>query len=92
MLNEKICVHCFVSGKVQGVWFRASTKSEAELLGITGWAKNLPDGRVEVMACGAKEKVAQLCEWLKQGPEHARVTDFHFEEMPLHPYRDFDVL
>ena len=92
MIDEKICIHCFVSGKVQGVWFRASTQTEADKLGLNGWVKNLPDGRVEVMACGEKEKINLLQEWLKQGPDHARVTDVSLEELPFHAYNKFEVL
>ena len=71
-MAERICIHCFVSGKVQGVWFRASTKDEAEKLGLTGWTRNLADGRVEVLACGDKEKIMKFYAWLKQGPESCR--------------------
>jgi acylphosphatase len=91
-MDAQICVHCFVAGKVQGVWFRASTQTQANRLGVTGWVRNLPDGRVEVTVCGTKEKVTELCEWLKKGPERARVTDFFCEEMPTADYVGFDVL
>jgi acylphosphatase len=86
------CIHCFVSGKVQGVWFRAATQEEANKLGITGWARNLPDGRVEVMACGEKAKIMQLHAWLKKGPELARVTELSYEEIPWHEYQRFQVM
>ncbi|MDQ3287792.1 MAG: acylphosphatase [Pseudomonadota bacterium] len=62
-----------VSGKVQGVWFRASTRDRALALGLCGHAKNLPDGTVEVIAMGEPEEVATLAEWLQQGPPMARV-------------------
>ncbi|RDI48672.1 acylphosphatase [Aquicella lusitana] len=91
-MTEKICIHCFVAGKVQGVWFRASTQEQAEKLGLTGFARNLPDGRVEVIACGEKDKVAKLYEWLKEGPELARVTDLSYEELPWQTYRGFETL
>lgn len=73
--SEKISLHCFVSGKVQGVWFRANTKQEAEKLGLRGWVRNLDDGRVEVMISGPRNKVEQLRAWLHKGPAHADVTD-----------------
>ncbi|MGB5256325.1 MAG: acylphosphatase [Woeseiaceae bacterium] len=63
-----------VKGRVQGVWFRDSTRREAELLGITGHAINLDNGDVEVFACGSQEALDTLCDWLKQGPPLARVT------------------
>jgi acylphosphatase len=92
MTSKRICIQCYVSGKVQGVWYRASTKDEARRLGITGWARNLPDGRVEVLACGEAEKVAALYEWLKHGPELAKVTEVTYEEQPLQDVQGFQTL
>lgn len=63
-----------VHGRVQGVWFRDSTRREAERLGITGYAINLPDGNVEVLAWGETESLRELEAWLQQGPPLARVT------------------
>ena len=68
-------VRCFVSGRVQGVFYRAAARNEAERLGITGYARNLSDGRVEVLACGAKSSVEELCAWLAKGPPHAEVNN-----------------
>lgn len=87
-----ICKYWTVSGRVQGVWFRASTKTEAEKLGLTGWVKNLPDGRVAVMACGPEAKIQALHDWLKQGPPLANVTELLDEEVPSANYQRFDVL
>jgi acylphosphatase len=70
-----ICRHCIVAGRVQGVFFRASTQAEAVARGIRGHARNLPDGRVEVLACGEAAAVESLCTWLRSGPPHARVTE-----------------
>lgn len=64
-----------IRGRVQGVFFRASTRRVAESLGITGHAINLPDGDVEVLACGDEASLDQLDEWLQDGPPHARVDD-----------------
>jgi acylphosphatase len=89
-MAEKICIHCYVSGKVQGVWFRASTKEKALALGLAGWARNLPDGRVEVMAAGEKTELALLHEWLKHGPQLAKVTDLSYEELPWVEYGNFE--
>jgi acylphosphatase len=67
---------CFVvSGKVQGVFFRASTRHEALRLGLDGHARNLADGRVEVVVCGTDEALLELEQWLWQGPPAARVDD-----------------
>lgn len=86
-----LCIHCYVSGKVQGVWFRASTQNEANRLGVKGWVKNIPDGRVEVLAVGEKESVLQLFAWLKQGPELAEVTEVTYEELPFQNHDRFAV-
>jgi acylphosphatase len=64
-----------VSGKVQGVFFRASTRHEALRLGLNGYARNLADGRVEVVACGRSEALQELEQWLRQGPPAARVDE-----------------
>jgi len=70
-----ICKRCMVSGKVQGVFYRASTAHRAQELGITGYAMNLPDGRVEVLAYGEPDAVDALCDWLWEGPPAAEVTE-----------------
>jgi acylphosphatase len=66
--------HLWVSGRVQGVWFRGSCTDQANALGVSGWARNLPDGRVEVVAEGDPEAVDKLVEWCRQGPPGAIVT------------------
>lgn len=62
-----------VSGRVQGVFFRESTRREAEKLGLSGRAVNLPDGRVEVVACGEPNAIDELQRWLAKGPPAASV-------------------
>jgi len=66
-------VQCIVTGRVQGVWYRATTQRKAESLGLDGWARNLPDGRVEVVIAGPHAAVAELCSWLWTGPPRAAV-------------------
>lgn len=90
-MAEKLCIHCYVSGRVQGVWFRASTQEKAKELGLTGWARNLPDGRVEVLACGDKEKIAELHQWLHQGPELAKVEEVIYEEVIWQEFDRFGI-
>lgn len=63
-----------VEGRVQGVWFRDSTRQEAERLGLSGHAINLPDGTVQVLACGAAEALRELETWLHSGPPLASVS------------------
>lgn len=67
-------VHLLVSGRVQGVWFRVSTRDEAVRLGLAGWVRNLADGRVEVLAAGPREALMALVGWAHQGPSGARVA------------------
>ncbi len=78
-----ICLRCLVTGRVQGVFFRESTRQEAESLGVTGSAENLPDGRVEVLACGEEPSVRALVDWLWRGPRLAEVEDVKVEEVEL---------
>lgn len=75
-----------VSGKVQGVFFRASTARTAEQLGLRGHAHNLPDGRVEVLAVGTATALEALAAWLRQGPPRAKVTAVAAEELAVAPY------
>ena len=79
------CKRFIVSGRVQGVWFRASTREQALGLGLSGHAINLPDGRVEVVACGDAAALKRLATWLWQGPRLARVEDVRSEELPDRP-------
>lgn len=90
-MSEKMCLKFLISGKVQGVWFRASTQEEAQSLGLTGWARNLPDGRVEVLACGERDKLEKLQAWLHKGPPLAKVTEVTFEELEWQEFDRFGV-
>ena len=71
----KVRAHVFVSGRVQGVFFRSETRFHARRLGVTGWVRNLPDGRVEAVFEGEEEAVKELIEFCKVGPVGARVTN-----------------
>jgi acylphosphatase len=66
--------HLKIEGRVQGVWYRASTREQAVSLGLFGWVKNMPDGNVEAFAQGPKEMIEALAVWCRQGPPHASVT------------------
>jgi acylphosphatase len=85
----KICLRCYVSGRVQGVWYRAYTRDRALQLNITGYARNLPDGRVEVLACGEENAVTQLREWLQVGPPRAQVTEVQWESVAVEDHASF---
>ncbi len=71
----KARLHLLISGRVQGVWYRASTRKRAEKLGLTGWVRNLADGRVEALAEGHRTALEDLLRWCHSGPPLARVTD-----------------
>ncbi len=74
--------HLWVRGRVQGVWYRGICAEQARALGVSGWARNLPDGRVEIVAEGAPEALDNLVAWCRHGPPAARVTkvEVHVEE------------
>jgi acylphosphatase len=78
-----IAKRCFVAGRVQGVYYRASTQKQARSLAITGFARNLPDGRVEVLAIGEKSAVEKLVAWLWQGPPASEVTGVESVDIEL---------
>ncbi|UTW08634.1 acylphosphatase [Pseudomonas benzenivorans] len=80
---SQICVHGYVSGRVQGVYFRQSTVEQAEQLHLNGWVRNLGDGRVEVLAEGDEEAVRTLTAWLQKGPSAAEVSAVELREQPL---------
>jgi len=67
--------HALISGRVQGVFFRAHTRTKARELGLSGWVHNLPDGRVELVAEGEETKIATLLAWVQMGPPSARVEN-----------------
>lgn len=71
---KKNRVHLKIHGRVQGVYYRASTVQEAQNWGLTGWVRNCPDGSVEAVAEGAQQKLEDLIAWCRQGPTGARVT------------------
>jgi len=86
-------IRIFVSGKVQGVFFRQALKVMAKKNDVTGWVKNLKDGRVEAVLEGDLEKVSRLVEWSHGGPANARVEDVEIiNEKFLDEYTQFDVL
>ena len=67
-------LHCVVSGRVQGVYFRGATQTRMRELGVRGWVRNLPDGRVEAVVEGDDAALAQALEFLRRGPRGAEVT------------------
>jgi acylphosphatase len=80
-MSNWIARRCLVTGRVQGVFYRASTREQALARGVTGYARNLPDGSVEVLACGDPSAVAELCAWLWEGPPMAEVVRVEIEKL-----------
>ncbi len=82
-----------VRGRVQGVWYRASAKEQANKLGLVGWVSNRPDGSVEVCAEGARPKLERLLAWCHQGPPAAGVNLVDPEWLPAtREYTTFDIV
>ena len=74
---KMVQANLIISGKVQGVFYRASCQEAAMRLGLKGWVKNLPTSQVEVLVQGEKEKIEKLIAWCKKGPSGAKVTDIN---------------
>ena len=85
------CIHFVVSGRVQGVYYRASTQEQAQYLDLVGWVSNLDDGRVEGVACGEEVELQQFKAWLHDGPLHAKVSHVVFTDLPVQDFDDFEV-
>jgi len=88
-MNNEVCCRAMVSGVVQGVGFRYFTREKAQSLGVTGYAKNLPSGCVEVVACGEPQQVDKLMKWLEDGPRTARVMAVSVETIPIQEFSGF---
>ncbi len=84
-------IQCIISGTVQGVFFRASTQTEAYDLQIKGYAKNLPDGNVEVIATGDEENLQKLVAWLKKGPPMAKVFSVQVKKIKDIEFNEFSI-
>ncbi len=84
-------IHVIVTGRVQGVFFRATTAQEAERLGLAGWVKNRTDGGVEIEAEGSEEALEALLAFCRRGPEHARVEDVRVVHHPARGDQGFRV-
>ncbi len=91
-MSSKIRRRVIVKGKVQGVAFRAYSRSAAREIGVFGWIRNLPDGSVETVVEGDPESVGLMLAWLKKGAPHSRVDDLVIvEEKPTGECADFEI-
>jgi acylphosphatase len=91
MIADRIARRVVVSGDVQGVFFRDSTRREANRLGVAGWVRNRPDGRVEAFFEGPPDAVAHLVRWCGAGPRHAAVADVQVSEAPPEGFDNFAI-
>jgi len=85
-------VSIIVTGKVQGVFYRHSTKEKATELGITGEVKNRPDDSVAIIATGSSEKIDSFVEWCKQGPPKAKVANIFLANLPFQSFEKFNIV
>lgn len=89
--DNKVCKHCYISGLVQGVWFRDSTRRQAQAHHVTGWVRNLADGRVEVFACAEPTVLEKFLSWLYQGPSKAIVDKLVSESVDWQHHDTFKI-
>ena len=85
-------LHLLISGKVQGVFYRAEAKEQADALGIRGWIKNTPADKVEAVVSGVEENLTAFVEWCKQGPRRARVADVSVTPIDEQHFEGFTVI
>jgi len=90
--GRMVRAHIFISGRVQGVFFRSNMRNVASRYGVTGWVRNLPDGRVEAVLEGREDAVMRVLEWAREGPPLARVDDVEvFWEEYKGEFKDFRI-
>jgi acylphosphatase len=87
-----ISVHVRVSGRVQGVFYRAYTEAQAQELGVTGWVRNVPGGGVEAVLEGERQKVGELVSLMKTGPEGSMISGLELSELKYKGYEDFKII
>lgn len=90
-MGHLITLHLLIDGRVQGVWFRQFTRQQAEALGVSGYVRNLPNGRVEAVLSGDERAVKQLERVLRRGPELAQVKQITSAELPHRLFEGFEV-
>jgi acylphosphatase len=90
-MDDRIRAHVFVSGRVQGVYYRATTRDTARERGVDGWVRNLDDGRVEAVFEGTAEDVESMIEWCHTGSPNARVDDVSVEYGDPDGVEGFDI-
>ena len=81
-----------IKGKVQGVFYRATAKDVADLIGVKGWVRNLPDNNVEITVTAPEETLQKFINWCKQGPPKAKVEEVIVEELDLEEFNGFRII
>ena len=89
--SNATCLRVIVSGQVQGVGYRYGTKERAIALGILGWVRNLPDGRVEAMISGEATPIDNMMKWFYDGPPAARVNAVETEQQSIQSFESFEI-
>ena len=90
-MSEQQCQLFTVTGRVQGVGFRAATLDRARALGVCGWVRNHPQGHVETLVCGDADQLERMAAWLEQGPGSARVTQVESRSTDVSPPAGFEI-
>lgn len=90
-MTELMACRVLVSGRVQGVCYRASTQQQARTLDLSGWVRNLPDGRVEAWLEGSAENLNKMIAWMREGPVHARVDSLEQQPQTMAGHQGFEV-
>jgi acylphosphatase len=85
-------VRLTIKGKVQGVFYRATAKDVADLTGVKGWVKNLPDNNVEITATAPEETLQKFISWCKQGPPKAMVDEVIVDELNVQEFNGFRII
>lgn len=81
-----------IKGRVQGVFYRATAKDVAELIGVKGWVRNLPDRNVEITVTASEDILQKFIDWCKQGPPKATVDEVIVEDLPLEEFKGFRII
>lgn len=81
-----------IKGKVQGVFYRATAKEVADLIGVKGWVRNLPDNNVEITATAPEDILQKFIDWCKQGPPKARVEEVIIDELSPEEFKGFRII
>ena len=89
--SNRVCVRSLISGRVQGVGYRYSTRKKAIALGLVGWVRNLPDGRVEALVVGTPTQVKNMVDWFYIGPPDADVSAVETKEQSSQTFETFKI-